>query len=163
MRKIACASAGAGAVLVAWAALAAAAGPVVDYPQGYRAWTHVKTALVGPASPSFKQVGGFHHIYANPQAVEGYRTGKFPQGAMLVFDVLQAQDDGKGTTSEGPRRHIDVMQKDSAKFAVTGGWGYGEFRGDSQTERPLDDKAIQACHTCHATAKADSVFSKLRK
>lgn len=136
----------------------------VTYPQGYRNWTHVKTALIGPQSPFSAAVGGFHHIYANETAMAGYRTGRFPNGSVLVFDVLEARE-SQGTTGEGPRRHIDVMEKDSKRFSATGGWGYEEFKGDSQTERVLTPKTAQDCHTCHATgAKGhDSVFSRFRE
>lgn len=118
---------------------------------------------MGPQSPFFARVGGLHHIYANEKAMEGYRTGRFPEGSVLVFDVFETQE-AAGATLEGPRRFIDVMQKDSKRFAATGGWGYEEFKGDSQTERALTPKTAQECHACHAAAKDyDSVFSRFRK
>lgn len=135
----------------------------VAFPQGYRNWAHVKTALIGPQSPFFAKVGGFHHIYANKKAMEGYASGKFPDGSVLIFDVLETRENA-GATLEGPRRHIDVMEKNSRRFASTGGWGYEEFKGDSQTDRALTAQAAQECHACHATAKDhDSVFSRFRK
>lgn len=143
--------------------LRAGPGDTVDYPQGYRNWAHVKTTLVGPQSPFFAKVGGFNHIYGNQKAMEGYASGKFPNGSMLVFDVFETRENA-GATLEGPRRFIDVMQKDDKRFAATGGWGFEEFKGDSQTERALTAKAAQECHACHATAKDhDSVFSRFRK
>jgi len=150
-------------ILAAALYLKAAPGVAVAYPQGYRQWVHVKSALVGPQSPFFERVGGLHHIYANEKAMEGYRTGRFPDGSLLVFDVLETRESA-GTTTEGPRRFIDVMEKDSQRFAAAGGWGYEEFKGDSQTERVLTAKATQECHKCHTAAKDhDSVFSRFRK
>jgi hypothetical protein len=35
---------------------------------------------------------------------------RFSNDSVLVFDVLEARE-GEGTTSEGTRRHIDVMEK----------------------------------------------------
>jgi len=138
-------------------------GDPVVYPQGYRNWVHVKSALVGPQSPFFERVGGLHHIYANEKAMEGYRTGRFPDGSLLVFDLLETRESA-GATAEGPRRFIDVMEKDSQRFAATGGWGYEEFKGDSQSERVLAPEAARKCHDCHAAAKdRDSVFSRFRK
>jgi hypothetical protein len=64
---------------------------------------------------------------------------------------------------------IDVMVKDSKRFADSGGWGYGEFEYDaaSDTFRPgtLADQPSQgngakcgfACHTL--VAKKDYVFT----
>ena len=60
----------------------------VAYPLDYRKWVRVTTVLVGPQSPFFKTGGGIHHIYANGKAMKGYETGKFPDGAILVFDLL---------------------------------------------------------------------------
>jgi len=56
-------------------------------PEGYRNWTHVKTAVNNPA---FASHSGFHHIYANAKALEGYKTGQFADGAIIVFDVLES-------------------------------------------------------------------------
>lgn len=142
---------------------AGANNALVEYPAGYRDWSHVKTALVGPQSPIFQTYGGIHHIYANEKAMEGYRTGRFQDGSVIVFDLLETRD-GAGITSEGPRRFIDVMAKDSKRFALTNGWGYEEFKGDSQTERVLTEQAKAACHKCHEQQKGrDYVFSAFRK
>lgn len=134
----------------------------VPYPEGYREWMHVKSALITPPSRGFKRFGGLHHIYANAKALEGYRTGVFADGAVIVADFLETQEKD-GDVSEGKRRFIDVMQKDSKHFAQTGGWGFEEFSGDSKTERTLTNPAKE-CFQCH-TAKQESgfVFSSLRK
>jgi len=131
------------------------------YPEGYRSWVHVKTKLVGPANPNFKTNGGYHHIYANAKAMEGYGSGYFPDGAVLVFDVLDIKEQG-GNTQEGNRKRLDVMVKDSLKYPATGGWGYEEFNGDSHTERSLTPAARMQCFNCHQQ-KHDYVFSKFRK
>ena len=133
----------------------------VPYPEGYRMWTHVKTGLIGPANPNFKFSGGYHHIYANPKAMQGYTTGYFPNGAVLVFDVLDAKEQN-GNTLESTRNHVDVMVKDSLKYAATGGWGYEEFKGDSHTERLLTPAVKTQCFNCHSQ-KGDFVFSEFRK
>jgi hypothetical protein len=135
----------------------------IAYPAGYRQWVHVKSALVGPASPIFKRYGGLHHIYANEKALRGYQNGQFDDGSVIVFDVLETQESG-GTTAETTRRFIDVMVKDSRRFADTGGWGFEEFRGDSQSERVLSPEAKAACYKCHAQRKEQGfVFSSFRK
>src|ERR1043166_9718900 len=64
----------------------------VPYPSGYRQWTRVTSALVDPKSPAFESSGGIHHIYANDKAMEGYRTGKFPDGSVMVADFLKTRD-----------------------------------------------------------------------
>jgi hypothetical protein len=135
----------------------------VPYPTGYRLWTHVKAALIGPQSPAFENSGGIHHIYANEKAMEGYRTGKFPDGSVIVADFLETRENA-GVTTEGPRRRIDVMVKDSKRYAATGGWGFEQFRGDSQTDRMVTAENATKCFACHAKQKDhDSVFSEFRK
>ena len=133
----------------------------IPYPDGYRYWVHIKTGLVGPQSPAFKTTGGYHHIYANPKAMEGYTLGHFPQGSVIVFDVLNMKEQG-GNIQEDGRSHLDVMMKDSLKFASTGGWGYEEFKGDSHTERTLTPAIKTQCSNCHAQNE-DHVFSEFRK
>jgi len=136
---------------------------VIAYPAGFRNWNHVRSALIGPASPAYKEYGGLHHIYANAEAMEGYRAGKFPDGSVLVFDLFEAKEH-HGTTIDGRRKFIDMMVRDGKRFADTGGWGYERYASDSQTERVLTAQAKTACYNCHATQKDnDYVFSKLRK
>ncbi len=135
----------------------------IPYPKGYRYWAHVSSALVGPQSPGFAVNGGIHHIYANEKALEGYRTGQFPDGSALVADFLETKESA-GLTTESARRRIDVMVKDSKRYAATGGWGFEQFRGDSQTERLVTAEGAAKCYACHSKQKeTDAVFSKFRK
>jgi uncharacterized SAM-binding protein YcdF (DUF218 family) len=135
----------------------------IPYPSGYRQWAHVKSALIGPQSPFFESFGGIHHIYANEKAMQGYRSGRFPDGSVIVFDLLEARESA-GVTTEGPRLRIGLMVKSSKRYAETGGWGYEGFRGDSQTDRSLTTEGRKGCYNCHAQRKDnDFVFSAFRK
>src|SRR5262245_38846334 len=109
----------------------------IPYPIGYRMWTHVRTVLIRPKSPAFESFGGLHHIYANEKAMGGYRAGRFPDGSVLVFELLETRENA-GVTTEGPRKRVGVMVKESKRYADTGGWGVESFQGDSQTERRLN-------------------------
>ena len=129
--------------------------PAPDYPEGYRTWTHVKSSLVSPAHRNFAAQGGFQHIYANPQAMIGYRTRAFPEGSIIAFDWLEMTD-LNGAFLEGARRQVDVMVKDSQRYAKTGGWGFQRFVKDSKTERAATP-APQACFTCHDNLKKDGL------
>lgn len=84
--------------------------------------------------------------------MDGYRTGRFPDGSVIVFDLLETRDNA-GTTTEGPRKFIDVMVKDSQLYAGTGGWGFEEFTGNSHTDRALTPQARIDCYTCHTRQK----------
>lgn len=104
------------------AVLPAADKPNVDYPTGYRGWTHVKSMVIQPGHPLFEVSAGIHHIYANAAALEGYRTGSFPDGSVIVFDRMEAISADNAIT-EGERKIRGVMQKDRSRFAETGGVG----------------------------------------
>ncbi|MDW8323205.1 MAG: cytochrome P460 family protein [Burkholderiales bacterium] len=134
----------------------------VPYPEGYRDWRHVKSMVIEEGHPLYASFGGIHHIYANKKALEGYRKGQFPDGAVIIFDLLEAKREGHAVV-EGARKVVGVMHKDARRYAATGGWGFEGFAGDSKTERVVKGNAKAACFDCHAAQKAaDYVFSRLR-
>ena len=133
----------------------------VSYPADYRKWTHVKSTLVGPESAGFERNGGYHHFYANAAAIEGYRTGTFADGSVLIDDGLEAVTSA-GVTAEGARRRLAVMVKDSARFRDSQGWGFEVFLRDEQ-KGSLTADAKGACLACHRKAGPNLVFSKFRQ
>ena len=117
-----------GAVVVAIdcvfaAGIVKAESPKVAFPDGYRSWQHVKSVVVGPEHKSFAAEGGkIFEFYANPNAVEGYRTGKFPNGSVLVRETLKTiagEGELKGILREGERSGLDVMVKDDRVYGET--------------------------------------------
>ena len=142
---------------------AQAADDGVDHPEGYRDWHHVKSMVIGEGHPLFDSFGGIHHLYANDAALDGYRAGgPFPDGAVIVFDLLDAVHDG-GAVVEVERKVLGVMQKDAKRFSQTGGWGFEGFAGGDAANRVVGDNAASACFACHtAEANHDFVFSRLR-
>jgi hypothetical protein len=107
--------------------------------------------------------GGIHHLYANKKAEQGYAKGKFADGAVIVFDLLDAKS-ADNTVQEGARKVVGVMHKDAKKYKATGGWGFEGFKGDSKTDRAVAGNAATACYQCHTAQKdKDYVFSAYRK
>lgn len=148
--------------LLPFLAVAADAPTPVAYPTGYRDWRHVKSMVIEPGHALADSFGGIHHLYANEKALDGYQKGTFPDGSIIVFDLLEAVSADK-TVAEGPRKLVGVMVKDGARYAATGGWGFEGFSGNSQTERLVGDKAATACFGCHQAQKSkDYVFSTAR-
>jgi hypothetical protein len=136
----------------------------VPYPDGFRSWTHVKSIIVGPDHETFAKRGGIHHYYANEAAVAGYRAGSFPDGSIVVDEAVFTKDGegrARGITLEGERRFLDVMAKDSRRYASTGGWGYEHF-DRSETTGQLSPSDQAACSACHSKSPADHVFSRIR-
>jgi len=135
----------------------------VAYPTGFRKWPFVKSMVIySDKHPLFAQFGGLHHVYANAEAMRALvKGGTFPDGSVLVFDLLEAKDEN-GAWVEGSRKLIGVMEKDRARFKTTGGWGFEGFKGDSQSERLVTDATAQ-CFGCHQQQKDnDFVFSGYR-
>jgi hypothetical protein len=145
---------------LAWSLCLAQPGDsVVPFPDGYRRWAHVKSTVVGPGSPAFAGEHGIHHFYANEKALDGYRSGAFPDGSVLVDDLLETKESA-GITSEGPRRRLAVMVKDRQRFGEAGGWGFEVFKGDGR-EATLRAETRANCFACHKNGR-DSVFGELR-
>jgi len=104
---------------------------------------------------------GIHHVYANAAALKGLMDGSYGDGAILVFDLLEAVQ-AEGVLVEGVRRRVDVMHRDASQYSPTAGWGYVTFVGDSRTER-LDQDVETACYACHTSVATQSyVFSEWR-
>lgn len=149
--------------LVSFSAVFAAEPSPVPYPEGYRNWHHVKSMVIHDGHPLYVSFGGIHHLYANPPAVRGYKTGVFPDGATIVFDLLEAKS-GDNAVVEGGRKIVGVMYKNSKRYASTGGWGFEGFKGNSKTERAVGYNAATACYQCHTQRKDQGfVFSNARQ
>ncbi len=133
----------------------------VYFPEGFRSWAHVKSMIIEPGHPLYESFGGIHHLYANEQAMNGYRSGRFPDGSVIVFDLLEAHRKDS-TVTEGNRKVVGVMYKNAQTFQQTGGWGFGAFSDMAGTRVQLD--AQTACFNCHAARKDfDYVFSSYRE
>ena len=150
-------------IVTAAVAIAAAGSAPVPFPDGYRSWRHVKSVVVGPEHKSAAGQGAkIFQFYANPQAIEGYRAGKFPNGSVIVRETLRAvagEGESKGMLNEGEHTALDVMRKDDRLYKETGGWGFETFDKNNAT---LPDKDRAQCYACHSRQKErDLVFSTL--
>jgi len=144
------------AVVAGLAAMGAAPADEVPWPEGYRAWTHVKSAYVGPGGMGWPRYGGVHHIYANDQAMAGYRSGRFPEGAVIAFDLMDAKASEAGVEAT-QRKFVDVMRKGPD------GWVFGEYAPGGRERLVTAAQGAQRCAGCHAGPGAqDGVFSRYR-
>ncbi|HEY3757761.1 MAG TPA: cytochrome P460 family protein [Opitutaceae bacterium] len=145
--------------------------PPVSFPDGFRDWMHVSSAVLLPNPDAAsdhrdeKTVpaphGLIHNNYANAKAVEGFRTGHFPEGSVLVVDWFVVEQAGRRML-QGQRKSVNVMVRD-ARYATTGGWGFEDFDQDSHTARNVGSKAVESCFECHRHASNhEYVFSELK-
>jgi hypothetical protein len=138
------------------------AGAPVPFPAEYRKWAVAKSLVVGPENKNFATIGGFHHYYVNEKAMEGLRTGQFPDGSVVVDERLEARQEA-GTTFEGPKKYVAVMEKEATRYQSTGGWGFEVFIAEDRTQG-ASASVRTGCFSCHSQRKDhDFVFSEFRK
>src|SRR5262249_62087492 len=106
----------------------------VPYPEGYRRWTFLHASMVPATVAAFKKkpcdkpcTSGMFYFYGNDKAMEGLRTGSYPDGAIIAEEMLEFQANDKGSGKEGQRRVVGVMVKDTKRYSTTAGWGYGSY------------------------------------
>lgn len=144
------------AVAVASFALAAAsfaavqadarpASPIygVTLPDGYRQWEVVAPAAEAAPLDELRVVVG------NAMAIKAYRnqTLPFPDGSVLVKLAWKRQPSPEfaPATVPGAATTVQVMVKDSKRYASTGGWGFGRFIDG----KPADEAQHRTCFACH--------------
>jgi len=134
---------------------------VTEIPAGYRDW---RVISVAHEEGNLNSLGA---LLGNDVAIKAYREKKlpFPDGtiiAALHFRHLPSEENNKVFGRDqsfvpGPPTNVQFMVKDSAKYAATGGWGFGHFTPDG---KPGDDALMKTCFPCHEKAKAsDLVFT----
>jgi len=134
----------------------------VPYPTGYLKWTHIKQATQPAQGSAQNDRPRIYHIYANETAVEGYRNKQFADGAVLVVDFFDTKEEN-GKLLETSRTQVAVMVKDNKRYAKTGGWGFGQFKGDNQTENALKSDGAAKCYACHSKQGESGVFTTYNK
>ena len=143
-------------------------------PANFREWVFIGAPLT-PNGLNGGEAGfpEFHHVYIEPNAYAEYkRTGVFPEGTTIVKELVllhQAQYEDSSRDEASGRgffaekfNGIDMMVKDSKRFADTNGWGFFNFGHHAP---PYAVKAAaapnEACASCHtANATKDMVFTK---
>ncbi|WP_407116499.1 cytochrome P460 family protein [Bradyrhizobium sp. LMG 9283] len=138
---------------------AADASPIfgVTIPPGYKQWE-----LIAPAEEA-APLDELRAVVGNQTAIDAYRAGKlpFPNGTILVKRAWKRKQSPEfaSATIPGAATTVQVMVKDSRKYAATGGWGFGRFING----KPVDEAQHRTCFACHDTrAKGhDYVFTRL--
>jgi hypothetical protein len=138
------------------------AAPVfgVKLPPGYRDW---KLISVAHEAGNFND---FRAILGNDVAIKAYREGKlpFPDGTIilrLAWSYVPSEENNKVFGRDqsfvaGSPTNVQLMVKNSIKYAATGGWGFGQFKDG----KPADEALHKTCFPCHEPAKTrDFVFT----
>ncbi|MDA9425937.1 MULTISPECIES: cytochrome P460 family protein [Bradyrhizobium] len=129
----------------------------VTIPAGYKQWE-----LIAPAEEA-APLDELRAVVGNQTAIDAYQAGKlpFPDGTILVKRAWKRKKspEFEAATIPGAATTVQVMVKDSKKYAATGGWGFGRFVNG----RPVDEAQHRTCFACHEVrAKSrDYVFTRL--
>ena len=133
----------------------------VTIPPGYRSWNLISVT---------HEEGDFNQLRAqlgNDIAMKAYREGTlpFPDGAIIValhWKRAPSDEDNKvfGRVQAfvaGDPVNVQVMVKDSRRYAATDGWGFGDFKDG----KPSGEVVHKVCFSCHEAAKdRDFVFTR---
>jgi hypothetical protein len=139
----------------------------VKIPAGYRDWKVIAVAnLLVPG-----KLDQLRAQFGNDIAIKAYKEGTlpFPDGSIIVAAhwtrvpsesnnrVLDGPFPGAESFVIGSRVNIQIMIKDSKKYAESAGWGFADFTG----EKPGDKTLHETCFPCHEPAKDhDYVFTR---
>jgi hypothetical protein len=133
----------------------------ITIPPGYRDWKLISVA---------HEEGNLNDLRAllgNDVAIEAYREGKlpFPEGtiiARLAWSYLPSEENNKvfGRAQSfvpGAATNVQLMVKDTKKYAATGGWGFAQFKDG----KPADAALLKTCFPGHEPVKTrDFVFTR---
>jgi cytochrome P460 len=129
----------------------------VTIPPGYKQWE-----LIAPAEEA-APLDELRAVVGNQTAIDAYQAGRlpFPDGTILVKRAWKRKQSPQfaSATIPGAATTVQVMVKDSRKYAATGGWGFGRFVDG----KLVDEAQHRTCWGCHeARAKSrDYVFTRL--
>ena len=110
--------------------------------------------------------GELRFVYANEIAWSAIKSGAttYPEGSMIGKVGIKTEPDALFPNSLAPSSsvRIQLMRKDSKKYAKHNGWGYAIYYVTKSQDQPDDESDIvEACHACHQIAKSrDYIFAK---
>jgi hypothetical protein len=137
--------------------------------RGYEAWQTIAISRNGQVIAV---------ILGNPAMIAAYQAGipgnakPFPDGAKMakIHWTQKPSEFFKEATVPDKLLNVDVMVKDSKRFADSGGWGYAVFDYDAASDTlkpgtkasmPPQGNDAKCGFACHTTAKArDYVFTE---
>src|ERR1041384_1741587 len=137
---------------------------VTTIPSGIREWKVVSVAHEAG------ELNDIRAVLGNDIAIKAYRENKlpFPEGAIvgrIAWSYVPSEENNKTFGKEqsfvagSPTPfYLQFMEKDSKKYAATGGWGYSSFDNNG---KPTGTASMQSCYPCHQLIKArDFIFTR---
>jgi hypothetical protein len=137
---------------------------VTTIPSGYRDWKFIS------AAHEAGELNDIRVVIGNEKAITAYRAGKpFPEGTIIgrvAWKMVPSEENNRTfgqaqsfVPGDAPDWYLQFMEKDTKKYAATGGWGYSNFGKDLKPT--TDEKLMYSCYTCHiAVETRDYIFTK---
>lgn len=133
----------------------------VTLPPDYREWKLISVAH------EEGNLNDLRAILGNDIAYQAARDKilPFPNGAIIArvaWRYTPSEENNKVFGREqsfvaGSPTNVQLMVKDSRKYASTGGWGFAQFNDG----KPADESVHKTCFSCHEPVKArDFVFTR---
>jgi hypothetical protein len=134
--------------------------------RGYEDWSVVSSARTDEI---------LKVIVANPKMIKAYKAGipvngqLFPDGSMIAklqWKLKKSTEAPFAVEVPDVYSQAFVMEKDSKRFAKSGGWGYAVFNYDAPSDKFTPDaKSLSDCgFACHTPVKAkDYIFHPYQK
>jgi len=128
----------------------------LQYIPDYRNWKAIST------TDRFDN-GTMRIIFGNDiavKAIEEHNINPWPNGSVLAKTAWKQNIQKDGSVSTGEFIQVELMVKDSEKYAKTKGWGWGRWKGNDLKpygETPDFDKECIECHK--PTVNQDYVFT----
>jgi hypothetical protein len=134
--------------------------------RGYEDWSVVSSARTDEI---------LKVIVANPKMIKAYKAGvpgdgqPFPEGSMIVklqWKLKKSTEAPFVVEVPDVFSQVFVMEKDSKRFAKSGGWGYAVFNYEAASDKfTADAKSLSDCgYACHTPVKAkDYIFHPYQK
>lgn len=126
-------------------------------------WSIAEEDVETASAASGHGAAGLHNVYTQRATIDHFRkTGKFPDGAVIVKELLKATTASMttGTVSRGTEvEGWFVMVKDTkGRFKSNplwgDGWGWSLFNAD-QAEKTVTTNYKTECIGCHIPARKD--------
>ena len=139
--------------------------------RGYEDWSVVSSARTEAELP--EEI--LKVIVANPVMIKAFKTGvpgngqPFPDGSMIAklqWKPKKSTEAPFAVDVPDVFQQAFVMEKDSKRFAKSGGWGYAVFNYDATSKTfSADAKSPADCgYACHTPVKAkDYIFHPYQK
>jgi len=123
----------------------------VAFIPGYKNWTPI-------SSTDRFDNGTMREILGNPVAIKAIaenHINPWPDGTVFAKVTWMEQPDGSGVIHTGAFVQVELMIKDSHKYASTAGWGWGRWRGAELKPYGANASFTNECVGCHTPVRAN--------